>query len=65
MTSNRPGVPTDGGIEPSTPSRRASPRADAIDSVRFLSGGTEVLIRHGAETYRLSVTRQNRLILTK
>jgi hemin uptake protein HemP len=37
----------------------------ALDSVALLAGGSEVMIRHGAETYRLRVTRQNRLILTK
>jgi hemin uptake protein HemP len=37
----------------------------AQDSATLLGGATELLIRHGAETYRLRVTRQNRLILTK
>jgi hemin uptake protein HemP len=37
----------------------------ALDSVALLAGGSEVMIRHGAEVYRLRVTRQNRLILTK
>lgn len=37
----------------------------ALDSAALLAGGSEVMIRHGAETYRLRVTRQNRLILTK
>jgi hemin uptake protein HemP len=45
-------------------SRQARPLA-ALDSAALLAGGDEVMIRHGAETYRLRVTRQNRLILTK
>lgn len=36
-----------------------------LDSAAVLGGGIEVLIRHGSETYRLRLTRQNRLILTK
>lgn len=40
-------------------------RPAALDSAALLAGGSEVMIRHGAETYRLRVTRQNRLILTK
>ena len=65
MSLNPPEAPAEAAAEPSTPLRRGLPRAEAIDSARLLSGGSEVLIRHGAETYRLSVTRQNRLILTK
>ncbi|HMW83331.1 MAG TPA: hemin uptake protein HemP [Pseudomonadales bacterium] len=36
-----------------------------ISSEALLGGGTEVLIIHGMDAYRLRVTRQNRLILTK
>jgi hemin uptake protein HemP len=31
----------------------------------LFAGGSEVIIAHGAEHYRLRLTRQNRLILTK
>lgn len=41
------------------------PHIPALDSAALLAGGSEVAIRHGAETYRLRLTRQNRLILTK
>lgn len=37
----------------------------ALDSGALFAGGNEVVIAHGAETYRLRLTRQNRLILTK
>lgn len=36
-----------------------------LDSRTLLAGSDEVVITHGAETYRLRLTRQNRLILTK
>jgi len=45
-----------------------APRASAvatIDSARLLAGGRELLIRHGTEEYRLRLTRNDKLILTK
>ncbi len=36
-----------------------------LDSHILFSGSSEVVITHGAETYRLRLTRQNKLILTK
>ncbi len=36
-----------------------------IASENLLAGKTEVVIAHGGETYRLRLTRQNKLILTK
>ena len=36
-----------------------------LSSESLLRGRREVLIRHGTEQYRLSVTRMNKLILTK
>jgi len=50
---------------PAAPAARRAPQPAALDSVALLAGGSEVMIRHGAEVYRLRVTRQNRLILTK
>ena len=35
------------------------------DSRQLFATGKEVLIRHAGEIYRLRVTRQNKLILTK
>jgi len=36
-----------------------------VTSEHLFAGKTEVVIAHGGETYRLRLTRQNRLILTK
>ena len=36
-----------------------------IDSATLMSGRRELIIRHGADTYRLRVTASNKLILTK
>jgi hemin uptake protein HemP len=36
-----------------------------VDSVTLMSGQRELIIRHGAESYRLRVTASNKLILTK
>lgn len=36
-----------------------------IDSGTLFQGRTELLIRHRGEQYRLRVTRQDKLILTK
>jgi hemin uptake protein HemP len=57
--------------EPPT-ARRAGSRAGTggsspvvIDSVTLMGGRRELIIRHGADTYRLRVTASNKLILTK
>ncbi|HET9902102.1 MAG TPA: hemin uptake protein HemP [Xanthobacteraceae bacterium] len=50
---------------------QASPRrhvpivADRIDSRDLFVGTREILIAHGEERYRLRLTAQNKLILTK
>lgn len=36
-----------------------------ISSADILQGDREVLIQHGTETYRLRVTKSNKLILNK
>lgn len=36
-----------------------------LDSGVLFAGGSEVVICHGTEFYRLRLTRQNKLILTK
>ena len=36
-----------------------------VDSATLMAGRRELLIRHGADTYRLRVTASNKLILTK
>ena len=52
----RPAVP---------PPLGASVPVRVIDSEHVLQGEREVMIRHGAEVYRLRVTRQGKLILQK
>jgi hemin uptake protein HemP len=36
-----------------------------VDSITLMSGRRELIIRHGADSYRLRVTASNKLILTK
>jgi hemin uptake protein HemP len=36
-----------------------------VDSATLMNGRRELLIRHGAHTYRLRITASNKLILTK
>ncbi len=44
----------------------ARPRAGAaIESAALLQGGKSVTISHNGESYRLQLTRQGKLILTK
>ena len=48
-------------------SPRVRPERDpsSIDSSQLMAGRRELLIRHGASTYRLRVTASEKLILTK
>lgn len=41
------------------------PVGTAIDSVSLLQGRQEIVIVHDGHEYRLRITRQNKLILTK
>lgn len=43
--------------------RHASPRS--LESQALFAGSQEVVIAHGDERYRLRITRQGKLILTK
>jgi hemin uptake protein HemP len=38
---------------------------EPLDTGVLFAGSSEVVITHGAEVYRLRLTRQNKLILTK
>jgi hemin uptake protein HemP len=50
---------------PSTePGQRPCP-PDAIPAELLFQGGKEILVAHGGETYRLRITRNGKLILTK
>jgi hemin uptake protein HemP len=48
-----------------TSSRAIAVEAHRIDSRDLFIGTREITIGHGAETYRLRLTAQNKLILTK
>lgn len=37
----------------------------SVESVTLMMGRRELIIRHGADTYRLRITASNKLILTK
>jgi hemin uptake protein HemP len=37
----------------------------SVDSTTLMKGRRELIIRHGADTYRLRITASNKLILTK
>lgn len=50
--------------EPNEPTQRAS-RPDVIPADRLFRGNQEILIAHNGETYRLRITRNSKLILTK
>jgi hemin uptake protein HemP len=53
---------TDHATPAAVASRSLTPR---IDSLRLLAGGRELVIQHGTEEYRLRLTRNDKLILTK
>lgn len=46
-------------------SGKSSPAPLVHESSQLFGAGREVIIRHAGELYRLRVTRQNKLILTK
>ena len=45
--------------------RPALPAQREVDSRELMQGQREIVIRHGEEAYRLSVTRSGKLILRK
>lgn len=51
----------------STPARPVAPRQDppCLHSHDLFSAGNEIRIEHHGETYRLRLTRNGKLILTK
>ena len=59
--------PNNSSATPSvTPATRQVPLADnRMDSRDLFAGIREITIAHGDETYRLRLTAQNKLILTK
>jgi hemin uptake protein HemP len=43
----------------------SAPSTQRIDSHRLLAGGRELVIDHAGQEYRLRLTRNDKLILTK
>jgi hemin uptake protein HemP len=56
------GVPPRG---PADGDRSIAMHGNRIDSRNLFSSGREITIAHGEDTYRLRLTSQNKLILTK
>ncbi len=52
---------------PSTPVAASANQTllGVVESKQLFQGGQEVVIRHAGTDYRLRITRQNKLILTK
>jgi hemin uptake protein HemP len=53
------------GINTATGDRSIAVHENSIASRDLFVATKEILIQHGAETYRLRLTGQNKLILTK
>jgi hemin uptake protein HemP len=58
-----------GNAETSSPAAEAERKVvvvgDRIDSRDLFAGVREIIISHGSDSYRLRLTAQNKLILTK
>jgi hemin uptake protein HemP len=52
-------------VPPAQSERTVSIAADTVDSAALIGTARELLIRHGDATYRLRITSQNKMILTK
>ncbi len=59
-TSNKPPSPSEGALE-----RSIAVQDNRIDSRNLFIGTREITIAHGSDIYRLRLTAQNKLILTK
>ena len=56
---------SDSHISPVNEHRPRSNAAQRIGSVQLLAGGNELVIEHAGQEYRLRLTRNDKLILTK
>jgi hemin uptake protein HemP len=59
------GPPESGGAASAAPSRNVAIVGGRMDSRDIFVATREVIITHGREIYRLRLTAQNKLILTK
>lgn len=53
----------DGNVSPKAAQKKRTRRI--ITSLELMGDGSEVIIEHAGEEYRLSITKQAKLILTK
>ena len=53
------------GDSPGAAARSVAIKASRIDSRELFGGAREIIIAHGQDNYRLRLTLQNKLILTK
>jgi hemin uptake protein HemP len=60
-----PGITQNSGAGQSRADRNITVIGDRIDSRDLFAGVREIIIGHGSEMYRLRLTAQNKLILTK
>jgi hemin uptake protein HemP len=67
MTATSGGKPIDGPphVASSPAARSVVVNGSRIDSRELFATEREIIIAHGAENYRLRLTSQNKLILTK
>jgi hemin uptake protein HemP len=56
---------TEGLTSTNTPARAVELRNNRVESRALFADTREIVIAHGDETYRLRLTAQNKLILTK
>jgi hemin uptake protein HemP len=65
MTDSNTGQPREAERETGQSRRRIDMVADRLDSRDLFVGTREIIIVHGDDSYRLRLTAQNKLILTK
>ncbi len=65
MHSHLPSTPTVSGALRNDPAQAVPDLVPRIDSRRLLAGARELLISHAGQEYRLRLTRNDKLILTK
>jgi len=63
--ASHPTAPRAAAFAPAGPASAQPQAGAAIESATLLQGGKSVTISHNGESYRLQLTRQGKLILTK
>ncbi|MFB6451022.1 hemin uptake protein HemP [Bradyrhizobium tunisiense] len=65
MSGNGNGGAAESAGSPSATTRTLTMRGTRIDSRELFAAEREIIIAHGEDSYRLRLTSQNKLILTK